>query len=289
MAHNIIHRSSTGSIVRVIFICCIVSHGLACAHQSIPMGLQMQQTNQPQTLAERAERQRATYWRVRIQKTIERLEYEARRMLALEAELGAFAEEYYETVGEAVNRLTALEQQLVEPVHLSGAPAMPEIEQQREAREARKVELKTRYRQLAREIHPDRTMLIDAAGMGADRMQLLNAAYERGDLAGLLRIEAQMLLTKLSTSEEIDDHALESAITDVVRATETYANAYRSLLHSPLNELMLRSMSAQVEGWDWMQAVVRRVERTIEEKEQILLAMQQLTPANHWQNPAQAA
>jgi hypothetical protein len=30
---------------------------------------------------------------------------------------------------------------------------------------------------------------------------------------------------------------------------------------------MLRAMQARLAGWDWMEAVVRRVERTIEEKE----------------------
>ena len=225
--------------------------------------------SQPQTLAERAERQRITYWRVRIQKTIEQLEYEARRMLALEAELGMFAEEYYAHVGEAVSRLATLEQQF-DMGPSDETPQLPEIELQRETREARKLEIKTRYRKLAREIHPDRNMLIESEGTGASRMQVLNAAYEKGDLATLLKLEAQMLLLKLSGSEQIDDAALERAIYDVLRATDTYATTYRSLLHSPLNELMLRAMSAKLEGWNWIDAVVARVEEAIEEKQEVL-------------------
>jgi hypothetical protein len=97
-------------------------------------------------------------------------------------------------------------------------------------------------------------------------MHTLNAAYQQGDLAALLRLEAQMLLHGMA-DEQGATVDLEVALRDVEKAAETYANGYRALLNSPLNELMLRAMSARLAGWDWMQAVVRKVERTIEEKE----------------------
>lgn len=245
-------------------------------------------TNSP--LAARAERQLATYWRVRIHKTIERLEYEARRMLALESELSTFAEEYYATIGAAVTRLTAIEEQLVvPPSRLAGrteAAEFSQAESQRETRAARKIELKARYRTLAREIHPDRTMMIDGTGSSANRMQQLNAAYEEGDLAALLRIEAQMLLNRLEQGK-VNANALETALSEVSRAADTYASSYRELLNSPLNELLLRSLSAQHEGWNWMDAVLRNVERRIEEKERALV-IANIAAIGQWRDGARA-
>ena len=143
---------------------------------------------------------------------------------------------------------------------------MPVIMAQRDARDARRVEIKTRYRSLAKEIHPDRAMVVHGAGVHADNMHTLNAAYRQGDLAALLRLEAHMLLQGLA-DEQGASIEFDAALREVEKAAETYAQGYRSLLNSPLNELMLRAMSARLAGWDWMQAVVSKVERTIEEKE----------------------
>ncbi len=224
------------------------------------------------SLEQRAHRQMQTYWRVRINATLERLEREARRMLQLEQDLSAFAQHYYEAVGDAAERLAQVEHKIAASPAVA-APAMPEevcrvlpdALAQRDAREARRVELKSRYRALAKEIHPDRAMVAEGSGDMASNMHRLNAAYQHGDLAALLKLEAQMLLARIADADA--NAGLERALHEVERAADTYAHGYRSLLNSPLNELMLRAMSARLAGWDWMQAVVRKVERTIEEKE----------------------
>lgn len=216
---------------------------------------------------ERVQRQLATYWRVRVTKTIERLETEARRMLALEEQLSAFAVEYYETVGDAAARLVQLDELINAQ---SAVPELDEVLAYREGLAARKKELKQRYRSIAKEIHPDRASVIDGAGNGAAEMHALNTAYERGDLAALLKLEAQLQLTKLCDIDFSATAALESALHEVNRAAETYAQGYRDLLNSPLNELMLRAMAANMEGWDFMQAVLGRIERAIEEREEEL-------------------
>lgn len=219
-------------------------------------------------LEERAARQQDMYWRIRATRTLERLEREARRMLQLEAELSEFANAYYGHVGSYVERLTELEAQL-----LTAAPqeasrqTMHEIAAQRELKDARQVELKQRYRMLAKEMHPDRAQVVDGAGERAEQMQRLNVAYKDGDLAGMLRIEADMLLTTLDDALP----ALEDRLRAVERAADTYAQGYRELLNSPLNELMLRALSARLAGWDWMDAVVKRIQRTINESERALV------------------
>jgi hypothetical protein len=220
------------------------------------------------SLEQRADRQMAHYWRVRITTTLDRLEREARRMFQLESELSHFARDYYDAVGEAVERLASLEQLTAADSRDSDVPhAMPAVMAQRDAHGTRQVELKARYRSLAKEIHPDRAMAVEGAGQNANNMHTLNAAYQHGDLAALLKLEAQMLLEQLMSSDNTVNMQFEAALRDVQRAADTYAEGYRTMLGSPLNELMLRAMSARLAGWDWVQAVVRKIERAIEEKE----------------------
>lgn len=240
------------------------------------------------SLEQQAGRQLATYWRVRINATLERLEREARRMLQLEEDLSAFATHYYDAVGEVAERLAQVETKLANEVPSAEVVSMPAVLAQRDVRDARRAELKVRYRSLAKEIHPDRAMVTQASGTQAETMQTLNAAYQHNDLASLLKLEAQMLLAPLAEDESTRTFDLELALRDVERAAETYANGYRALLNSPLNELMLRAMQARLAGWDWMQAVVKKVERTIEEKERAAV-LANIAEIGAWRETAQQA
>lgn len=251
---------------------------------------------QPPSLAERAARQVQTYWRVRMTRTLERLEREARRMLQLEEELSAFAVAYYEAVGDAAERLALLDQQLQQehPArHASTAslPEMPIVMAQRDARAARRTELKHRYRSLAKDIHPDRAMVVEGAGTNANHMHTLNVAYQKGDLAGMLKLEAEILVQSIVPETATLPDAtcqLDRALREVERAADTYAEGYRALLHSPINELMLRALSARMAGWDWTDAVVKRLERSIEEKERAL-AVASIAAIGEWRDATTAA
>ena len=228
------------------------------------------QYNNPKfsSLEQRADAQAAHYWRVRTSTTLDRLEREARRMFQLESELSHFARDYYDAVGEAAERLATLEQATAPTRIESDVPsAMPAVLAQRDAHGTRQVELKTRYRSLAKEIHPDRAMVVEGAGNMANNMHTLNAAYQHGDLAALLKLEAQMLIEQVMGTQGHVSMEAERALREVERAADTYAEGYRTMLGSPLNELMLRAMSARLAGWNWVEAVVRKVERAIEEKE----------------------
>lgn len=228
------------------------------------------------TFEERAARSQALYWCARIREALDRLETEARRMFLLEVELGEFAQAYYEAVGDAAERLAQVEQQVAleieEPVINPHNPAehmaaMPAVLASRDAYAERRSEVKARYRMLAKEIHPDRAMVVEGAGRKASAMQTLNHAYQQGDLAALLRLEAEMFIDRIAQEHAGNTLPLEQALRELEQATNTYAEGYRNLLNSPLNELMLRAMSARLAGWDWIDAVVRKVERTIEEKQ----------------------
>ena len=235
-------------------------------------------------LEERAQRQLDTYWRIRIRKTLDRLERESRRMLQLEAELSAFAELYYTDVGVYVERLAELEAMLMaENTPVATPDTMSDVLAQRDMAQSRSAELKTRYRALAKEIHPDRSMLVEGEGAPAVQMQSLNSAYAQGDLPTMLRLEAELLLERTDIELSVDDR-----LREVERAADTYAAGYRQLLNSPLNELMLRQLSARLAGWDWMQAVVNRVQRTIEQHERAL-AIANIAAIGDWRASAQVA
>lgn len=236
------------------------------------------------TLEERTQRQQEMYWRVRTHKTLERLEREARRMLQLEADLSAFAEEYYRHVGSHAERLAQLESMLAgQEAAEVGARTMQEVQVQREMPQMRQSELKTRYRALAKEIHPDRAMVLEGIGAPAERMQALNEAYTQGDLSCMLRMEAETLLLKSDASM-----SLEMRLREIERAADTYAAGYRQLLNSPLNELMLRQLSAQLAGWNWIDAVVNRVQIAIAQSERALVQAN-IAAIGDWRHQAQAA
>lgn len=239
------------------------------------------------SLEQRADAQAAHYWRVRTTTTLDRLEREARRMFHLESELSHFARDYYAAVGEAVERLAYLEQFAAHTLDSEVPHAMPAVLAQRDAHSTRQVELKARYRSLAKEIHPDRAMAVEGQGPQANNMHTLNAAYQHGDLAALLKLEAQMLLEQAG-SDGVITMEFEKSLREVERAADTYAEGYRTMLGSPLNELMLRAMSARLAGWDWVQAVVRKVERAIEEKERAAI-VEGIAQIGAWRETAHTA
>lgn len=254
-------------------------------HQSFSGGF-------PRQAGGTAEDHVANYWRKRVEDMLSRLEVEARRMLQLEAELSNFANEYYAAVGEATERLAEVEQRATSnDLYASAVDAVAaplgDILASREAVDARKREMKTRYRQLAMEMHPDRATMRGKAAPALDFMQTLNAAYREGDLAALLRLEAEMLLGSVAEGQASDVASIERALKDLERAANTYAEGYRTMLNSPLNELMLRALSARLAGWDWMQAVVSRIERSIEEKERALVEAS-IAQISQWRAEVQA-
>ena len=81
---------------------------------------------------------------------------------------------------------------------------------------------------------------------------------------------------------------LEEAVRAIERAADTYAEGYLTMERSPLNELLIRAMQVSLAGWNWMDAVVARVERTIEEKERAL-AEASIAAIGDWRIAANAA
>lgn len=212
----------------------------------------------PSTLTEQAQRQMMTYWRVRVAKILEHLESEVRRMLRVEQTLEKFAAEMVERLHPFTMMMREMDPQAIEQLALPKAP-FEWVAQNVGA--ARQRELKNRYRQLAKELHPD------TASDEGDRpsMAEINHAYAMEDLAKLVRLEAQALMPDMTQPVS----ALEDYVRQVDQAAATYRKAYTSLLNSPLYALYARAASAQEDGWDFIESLARRIRRAVEASTQV--------------------
>jgi len=213
------------------------------------------------------------YLKARLSGALKLLEDQARAALFLEEELTRFIEHYYGEVGDYVEKLTRLEAEL-------GSVAAPGVstinsamhDAALQAQHDRAHEIKRRYRALAKVVHPD------GAGNDADythraeRMREVNEAYETGDLARLVSMEAAWAheqVWDLPNAERMA--ALRQQIAAVEKAAEHYRAERSGLMHSPVYELMLRATSARLAGRDWIAAVVDNIKTTIAAKERRLI------------------
>lgn len=204
-------------------------------------------------LNEQAQRQLMTYWRLRIGKALEQLETEVRRMLQVEKGLERFAQDMVARLGPYLEALRHLPRELADPLAVPKAP-FAWVEQGVAAARAR--EIKSRYRMLAKELHPD-AQVAHASGI---TMAEVNHAYTREDLSLLVRLEAQ----SLAPDELQPISVFEDFVRQVEQATATYRTAYTKLLNTPLYSLYARAASAQEDGWDYVESLSRRIKRVVE-------------------------
>lgn len=206
----------------------------------------------PPALNEQAQRQLVTYWRVRIGKTLEQLESEVSRMLRVEHSLERFARDMVARLGPSMEIYRTLPASVAETV---GMPKAPFAWVEQGVANARARELKSRYRQLAKELHPDYATHGEQPSMVA-----INHAYDTDNLAAMVRLEAQALAPEADApSQQFEDY-----VKQVDQATQTYRYAYNQLLNSPLYSLYARATSAQEDGWDYVESLARRVKRAAE-------------------------
>lgn len=204
-------------------------------------------------LNEQAQRQLMTYWRLRISKALEQLETEVRRMLQVESGLERFAQDMVSRLTPYMEALRQLPRELAEPL---GVPKAPFAWVEQGVASARTREIKSRYRLLAKELHPD-AAVAHASGI---TMAEVNHAYTREDLALLVRLEAQ----SLAPDELQAISVFEDFVRQVEQATATYRQAYTRLLNTPLYSLYARAASAQEDGWDYVDSLARRIRRAVE-------------------------
>lgn len=244
------------------------------------------------SLHQRAHKQEEIYLRARLREALKQLELHARAALSLELELTQFIETYYAAVGEYVEKLVALESQLEAEHDLKeeefAAITSAMHDAARHAQLDRANELKKRYRQLAKHIHPDMhstEQYVDAAV----RMQEVNDAYDARDLAKLVRLQAEWTLENILTmSEDIRLPELRAQLQAVEKASTQYQQERKGLMHSPVYELMLRATSARMAGRDWIAAVVHKIKTAIAVKERTLVTAK-LEAISDWRHQRAAA
>ena len=202
-------------------------------------------------LNEQAQRQLMTYWRVRVSKTLDHLENEVRRMLRVEQALERFATDFVARLAPYTETLRHLPKEHADPL---AVPQAPYAWVAQGVAQARAQELKNRYRQLAKELHPD------FAGIDTSQpsMAQINDAYARDDLALMVRLEAQALVPEMDGN---GSYALEDFVKQVDQAAQTYRKAYNQLLNAPLYSLYARATSASEDGWDYVESLARRIKR----------------------------
>lgn len=243
-------------------------------------------------LHQRAHKQEEIYLRARLAHALKHIEIHARAALSLELELTQFIETYYAAVGEYVEKLVALESQLEgehdlkEEEFAAITSAMHDAAKQ--AQHDRAEELKKRYRQLAKHIHPDMhatETYVDAAV----KMQEVNDAYDARDLAKLVRLQAEWTLENiLNMPADIRVPELRAQLLAVDKASQQYQQERMGLMHSPVYELMLRATSARMAGRDWIAAVVHKIKTAIALKERHLVTAK-LEAISDWRHQHRAA
>lgn len=243
------------------------------------------------TLHQRAHKQEEIYLRARLRNALKQLEQHARAALSLELELTQFIETYYAAVGAYVEKLVALESAL-EAAHDHREEEFAAItsamhDAAKQAQQDRAEELKKRYRQLAKHIHPD-MQSAEQYVEAAVKMQEVNDAYDARDLAKLVRLQAEWTLENiLSMAEDIRLPELRAQLSAVEKASQQYQKERLGLMHSPVYELMLRATSARMAGRDWIAAVVHKIKAAIALKERSLVSAK-LEAISDWRHQRHA-
>lgn len=246
-------------------------------------------------LHQHTRKQEELYLKAKLSGALELLEEQARATLQLEEDLTRFIEHYYHEVGGYVEKLTRLEAEL-SLVTAPGAgvstinSAMHEAALK--AQHDRAHELKRRYRAIAKVVHPDAAESAEDHACRAERMREVNEAYEKGDLARLVSMEAAWARAHVwDLPEDARMLALREHIAAVEKAAEAYRAERNGLMHSPVYELMLRATSARLAGRDWIGAVVDNIKTTIAAKERRLVnaRLEALSDWRHQRRSAEVA
>lgn len=194
----------------------------------------------------------------------------------LEDELADFLDDYYARVGRDFEILTELREALrAEQVQCFHREKPAQIAQDTPRRQPDTV--RRLYRDMARDCHPDRLAgeaENNAAGMKAELMKTLNAAYARKNLSEMWKIKWELERHKnngsLSHKQRLEllkaqQEQMRGALEELRRREEEVraSAAYRLMQHARMMQLC---------GQDFIALVRARVERQIAEAQEQLLS-----------------
>ncbi len=201
----------------------------------------------PSKLAAKAQALECLQLRMMLSLRLKTLEENLRALITLEDTVSAFSARYFAAMAEMEQLTTA------SVSRLEAAPLANDFSDLEHQRAARARHLKTSYRTLAKQFHPDRTPQGSAQHAV---MQAVNDAYARQDLAALTRLELEH---SLSSSAQYEDAGMMLAekLARCEQLIGLLSEQRAALEQSPLFELHERELLARMQGRDFIAQVKR--------------------------------
>jgi len=232
----------------------------------------------------RSLRQQIMALETRSNLTVQSLKIACEELAGLEADLERFLSHYYEQVGGYFEQLEAIDRELTDyknPLKrrlARFAQAKRPSEEVMPLRQNQAIErdMKSLYRDMAKEFHPDLPAGDQAvAEMKEDAIRVLNDAYARKNLGELWKIKCEVEARKdkgrLPAEKKLD--RLSERVEQLQRALQEVEGRRATLEQSPAFALMQRAFQMRLCGQDFIEAVLRDVKGQIERKRQELVTL----------------
>lgn len=199
-------------------------------------------------------------------RTMSALDRESEALAGLEAELESFLEDYYAKVGALFEELARLEQDLgsiqgyvvpksndivIKPIKPSQSP--------------QKNELKSLYRTLVKNHHPD-----VSSHRSGEWMQAINDAYARANMAELVRLQWSGPDVESATPEQ-QIEKLEQQCAGLQEALQQVQQRQTQLKQSSAYALMCKALQLRLCGQDFIGQMKAHVQHLISQKKREIL------------------
>ena len=205
----------------------------------------------------------------------------------LKGEITAFMMEYYAAVGEYIEELEHLDEDIDElrreyggeteeydtPSSRSGWEELEELNfsfADRKREDMSSEQVKRLYRKLAKCVHPD---VMQHDPKAAEIFAILNASYINHDLEALIAMEQEFLMGDVSAVDEnmiIKVERLEKEYDEIKQAADRLKLRHHALVNSPAYKLHQRSCWYKMCGDDLITKVQARLQLAIQRKKSSL-------------------
>ena len=259
----------------------------------------MKAASQPHTEEERALRKELMALKHRSKKALNALDAACDSLQKLESQMEVFLTDYYDQVGAYVEELERLEDELnkVKQQHPTTSTVIESLVQQvhdtvlrREFSKEMEQEMKSLYRSMAKEYHPDMAAGKAAiAQMKRDVFQTIQEAYARRNIGELWRLKWELEQRNAldETEPEHRVNKLQAHCSKMQQALEEVETRRAMLERSPACALMRRALHYQLSGRDFIEIVLSNIQQRIADKRRELvnvkiktLYVNQLTPTS---------
>lgn len=223
----------------------------------------------------------------KLDHTLRSLNMASVQLRAIEHEVEIFLTDYYRRVGRYFEQLEMLDREL-ETMRTREHPIQPPalhitsriVEQTNQSIQLRHStieidrELKTIYRSMAKEFHPDVTVEKKSKKAPSEEIiKQVNEAYSQKNLGELWRLRFELQERELLTTRNLEQRrdALRVRVQEAEVAVRDVNNRRLKIENSPACALLEKSVEAQLCGKDFADQVIADVVRQIEQRKRDLL------------------